>query len=61
MDVEQHRHCMVCGRAMPVGKELCSKKCNDHYEALLKRRKMLTSLLYALMIFFVMMLLFGIG
>ena len=60
MEIEQHKHCIVCGRAIPPGKEICSRKCRDKYEAMMKRRKMLTSALYALMFIFIIMFLVNV-
>lgn len=28
---EPHKHCIVCGRAIPLGQDFCSTECKDSY------------------------------
>ncbi|MCD6236755.1 MAG: DUF2116 family Zn-ribbon domain-containing protein [Thermoplasmata archaeon] len=44
--IPQHRHCPICGKAIPLEEEFCSEACRQKYQKLLKRRKQLLLLMY---------------
>ncbi|MGC8913070.1 MAG: DUF2116 family Zn-ribbon domain-containing protein [Thermoplasmata archaeon] len=57
MDVEDHRHCVICERVIPTDKKVCSKKCEKELEARLSKKKILVYILYAAAgIFFLILL-----
>jgi len=37
--VAQHRHCQVCGAAVPPEEMVCSEECQHKYDAYRKRRR----------------------
>ncbi len=54
-----HRHCKVCGKAIPPNQEFCSEKCRKAYEDAERRQKRMKNiflLVYAV-IFIVLFLL----
>ncbi|MFW6120408.1 MAG: DUF2116 family Zn-ribbon domain-containing protein [Petrotogales bacterium] len=54
--VGQHAHCQICGKAIPVSENLCSEECKQKYQSMVKKRKMLMYIMYALI--FVILILF---
>lgn len=46
--VPQHSHCQICGKAIPFSEMLCSEECKQKYNSLIRRRKMITYIMYAL-------------
>ncbi len=61
MEVEQHKHCIICGRAVPFKQQYCSKRCKGQHQAAIKKQKMWMNILWALMIFLVIILIMGGG
>lgn len=61
--IVDHRHCRICGRAIPPDKEICSEECMQvqaKIEARQKRtRKMLLILYVVIFLVFLIMLLLG--
>ncbi|MEM4161379.1 MAG: DUF2116 family Zn-ribbon domain-containing protein [Thermoplasmata archaeon] len=47
MEVEDHRHCVICEKVIPPDKKVCGKKCEKELEVRLGKKKMLVYLLYA--------------
>lgn len=46
MGGDDHRHCKVCGKAIPPEAEFCSKGCRRKREAQLQSRRNLGYLMY---------------
>ena len=46
--VAQHSHCQICGKAIPLSETLCSDECKQKYAGMVKKRKMLMYIMYAL-------------
>ena len=46
--VPQHSHCQICGKAIPISEMLCSEECKQKYNSLIKKRKMIAYIMYAL-------------
>ena len=46
--VAQHSHCQICGKAIPLTETLCSDECKQKYAGMVKKRKMLMYIMYAL-------------
>ena len=59
--IVQHKHCIQCGKAIPLDEKFCSEKCKMEYEALLKRKKMTLIINYLLMGFFIIILILMLG
>ncbi len=55
--VGQHAHCHICGKAIPISETLCSEECKGKYQAMLKKRKILTYIMYASILFVLALLL----
>ncbi|MCD6461595.1 MAG: DUF2116 family Zn-ribbon domain-containing protein [Thermoplasmata archaeon] len=51
--VVQHKHCPVCGRAMPLEEEYCSEECREKMEVLVKKKKMFYYVYMFLMVFII--------
>lgn len=58
--IEQHTHCPICGKAIPVSEKICSEACTERYKTMLKKGKMLRYVMFALMFIFLMMILYSI-
>jgi len=46
--VAQHTHCQICGKAIPISETLCSEECKEKYQGMIKKRKILMYIMYAL-------------
>ncbi len=46
--VAQHSHCQICGKAIPISETLCSDECKQKYAGMIKKRKLLMYIMYAL-------------
>jgi len=57
--VAQHTHCQICGKAIPITETLCSEKCKQRYQTMVKKRKMLVYIMYGLIAFILVLFLFG--
>ena len=55
--VGQHTHCHICGKAIPVNETLCSEECKQQYQAMMKKRKFWIYLMWALIIFTIVIIL----
>ena len=53
---DDHRHCKVCGKVTGPDKDVCSKACREKREASTTTRRRYTNVLYALVIFTVVLL-----
>ncbi len=52
-EIPPHRHCLNCGIAIPPDKTFCSKKCEDEWNAMMRKKKIN---MYVWMIFLVVLL-----
>ena len=57
--IEQHAHCPMCGKAIPISEKLCSEACSEKYKAMIKKGRMLRYIMFALMFVFLLMILFS--
>ena len=59
--IPQHKHCLICNKAIPAKQELCSEECETRYNAIKAKQKNWMYIMYAmifiLLIFVVMNLL----
>jgi len=56
--VAQHTHCQICGKTIPLSETLCSDECKQRYQSMLKKRKMLMYIMYALIFVIIIIFLF---
>ncbi len=54
--IPQHSHCKICGKAIPTDETFCSKDCEERFQAMTKKRKILIYVMYALMFFVIAVL-----
>ncbi|MHA1595787.1 MAG: DUF2116 family Zn-ribbon domain-containing protein [Candidatus Baldrarchaeia archaeon] len=61
--IVQHRHCKVCGKAIPLDREFCSRQCEISYREWERRNRRLTTIMYLvlLIIFIVLMMFMAVG
>ncbi|MGI0055057.1 MAG: DUF2116 family Zn-ribbon domain-containing protein [Thermoplasmata archaeon] len=52
MDVENHRHCKVCGKVCATNVDTCSRACEEQRENTLRSKRTWTNLLYILIVVF---------
>ena len=59
--IPQHKHCLICNKAIPAKQELCSDECEEKYNALKAKQKnwmyVMYAMIFILMVFVVMNLL----
>ena len=55
--VAQHSHCQICGKVTPLTETLCSEECKQRFTQMIKRRKILMYIMYAL-IFIIIIFIF---
>ncbi|HEC94830.1 MAG TPA: DUF2116 family Zn-ribbon domain-containing protein [Thermoplasmatales archaeon] len=48
--ISQHRHCQMCGKAVPLEETFCSEECKQNYQQFLKKRRRLILIMYLLLI-----------
>ncbi len=41
-NVPPHKHCLNCGVSIPPDKEFCSKKCEEEWNRMVKKKKNIT-------------------
>jgi predicted nucleic acid-binding Zn ribbon protein len=54
-NIAQHAHCQICGKAIPISETLCSEECKQKYRVMLKKRKTIVYVMYALIFFIIAM------
>lgn len=59
--IPQHRHCLICNKAIPAKQELCSEECETKYNNIKAKQRNWMYIMYAmifiLLVFVVMNLL----
>ena len=56
--IPQHTHCQICGKAIQADETYCSEECKQKYQTMMKKRKRYIYILYALMIFVIVVVFF---
>lgn len=56
--IPQHRHCLICYKAIPSKETLCSDECEEKYQAIERKRKNYMYIMYALFAFVILMVIF---
>jgi predicted nucleic acid-binding Zn ribbon protein len=49
IQIPDHAHCAICGRAVTFGDKTCSKECEAKFTDLQRRRKRAMYMMYGLM------------
>lgn len=59
MTVENHRHCAICGKPIPISESFCSDNCQEQYQLkqqqVAKQRKILYGIVAIFIIVYVVM------
>lgn len=60
-EISPHKHCLNCGIAIPPDKDFCSKKCEDQWNMMIKKKKRFTYiwLLFLAILFIILMFSYG--
>lgn len=45
----QHKHCVVCFKAIALDKDYCSEECREQHETRLKKQKRMMYVMYGIM------------
>ncbi|HVL86884.1 MAG TPA: DUF2116 family Zn-ribbon domain-containing protein [Candidatus Thermoplasmatota archaeon] len=59
VQIPQHAHCQICGKAIQVEEKTCSPECARGLEAHQRKRKHMLYVLYAMIALMFVLLLFG--
>ncbi len=59
--ITPHKHCLNCGIAIPPDKTFCSKKCEEQWNAMLKKKKINLYVWMAFMAILIVLLFVGMG
>ena len=57
----QHKHCQICGKAVPIEEDFCSEECKEKMEQMVKKKRLWMYVFYALALVLVFMLIFSPG
>jgi len=55
----QHKHCSICGKAVPVEETFCSDECKEKWDAMVKKRKMMMYIMYGMIVVFIVLILYA--
>ena len=58
--IPQHRHCLICNKAIPAKITLCSEECEQKYKTIESKRKNYMYIMYALFAFIILMVIFSL-
>ncbi|HID24909.1 MAG TPA: DUF2116 family Zn-ribbon domain-containing protein [Thermoplasmata archaeon] len=58
--ISQHRHCQMCGKAVPLEETFCSEECKQNYQQFLKKRRCLLLIMY-LFLFLAIIFIFALS
>ena len=54
----QHKHCNICGKAVPAEETFCSDECKEKWDAMVKKRKMMMYIMYGMIAVFIVLILY---
>lgn len=57
VQIPQHSHCSMCGKAIKAGEKICSKQCQAEMDQLNNKRRRYAMLFYAATAVFILMVL----
>ena len=46
--IPQHKHCMICNKAIPAKQELCSEECEEKYKTMKSKQRNWVYIMYAM-------------
>ncbi len=49
LEIPEHRHCQMCGKAIPPNEVFCSQECKEKFEKFVRKRRILLLVMYALL------------
>ena len=49
LEIPEHRHCQMCGKAIPPSEVFCSQECKEKIEKFVRKRRILLLVMYALL------------
>jgi len=49
LEIPEHRHCQMCGKAIPPNEVFCSRECKEKFEKFVRKRRILLLVMYALL------------
>jgi predicted nucleic acid-binding Zn ribbon protein len=49
--IPQHKHCMICHKAIPAKDKMCSEECEAEYARIDRKRRNYMMIMYALFFF----------
>lgn len=58
-EIPNHRHCQMCGKAIPGDQTFCSKECRERFETIIKKRKRLMLILYLILVIVFVMIIYA--
>jgi predicted nucleic acid-binding Zn ribbon protein len=58
--IPQHKHCLICHKAIPAKIDVCSDECDTKYKAIESKRKNYMYIMYALFAFIILMVVFSL-
>ncbi len=61
VDIVPHKHCLNCGIAIPPDKTFCSKKCENEWNEMIRKKKRFTYIWFLFLTILLIFLLFGSG
>lgn len=53
MTIQQHRHCVICDKAVPPDKKFCSERCEEQMNLKLKKNKRWSQIYTAFFVIFI--------
>jgi len=54
--IVQHKHCQICGKAIPLKEKFCSEECEQKFNEIVKKRKILIYILYGAVVLMILAL-----
>ena len=58
--IPQHKHCMICHKAIPAKEDLCSEECKEKYEQLDRKRRNYMYIMYGLFAMIIVMVMLSV-
>ncbi len=48
--MEQHKHCKICNKPVPLDRDFCSEKCREEYQEFMDKRRKRQYIFYILLV-----------
>ncbi|UCH87920.1 MAG: DUF2116 family Zn-ribbon domain-containing protein, partial [Thermoplasmata archaeon] len=59
--IPQHKHCMICHKAIPVKESLCSEECQEEFDRLDRKRRNYMYIMYGLFFVIIIMVILSMS